>query len=122
MVCQIFFEANQKSYFMAFPNSHTRVFASATIKAAVLLASRYLFDYFIDPPVLQVRKASFFTLMASLPTSVYQQVLRLPPQQAPLTFWPQLLTAASIVDNLDNVHSDFPVLNIHWDEQKFFLR
>ncbi|KAL3968637.1 hormone-sensitive lipase [Sarotherodon galilaeus] len=42
-VCQNLFEAVRKSFSMASPNSsHTRVFASATARAAFRLACRYL--------------------------------------------------------------------------------
>ena len=66
---QMFFEANQKSYSMAFPNSHTNVCLS-NHQSCSTLASPHLFDYFIDSLVLQVQEASFFTPMVSFSTSV----------------------------------------------------
>ncbi len=103
-VCQNFLEANQKSFAAASPNSlHTRIFASVTTKAAALLASRYLSAASGHPCANQARKASFCSLTTSITAGVHQWVLRSLSWQAPTTFWPQLLAAASTMEALKMV-------------------
>ncbi|KAK9518317.1 hypothetical protein VZT92_019726 [Zoarces viviparus] len=107
MVCQNLLEANRKSFSMASPNSsHARVLAFATTAAAALLACRYLSAASGDPWANQALKVSFFSLTASLTSGVHHRVLGLPPRQAPMTFRPQLLAAASTIEALNMVHSD----------------
>ncbi|KAK0144409.1 hypothetical protein N1851_017229 [Merluccius polli] len=104
---QKFLEANRKSFSIASPNSsYTQVFASVTAEAAALLGCRYLSAPSGDPWASQARKASFFSLTASFTAGVHQWVLRLPPRQAPNTFRPQLLAAASAMEVLNMTHSD----------------
>ncbi|KAF7645441.1 hypothetical protein LDENG_00204520 [Lucifuga dentata] len=122
-VCQNSFEADRKSFSMVSLNSsHTRVFASATAEAAVLLACRYLSADSRVPCASQARNASFFSLTAFLTTGVHQWVLRLPPRQAPTTFWPQLKTAALTMEALNRVHSDSMSPASLGMQEKFFWR
>ncbi|KAF7644716.1 hypothetical protein LDENG_00217120 [Lucifuga dentata] len=122
-VCQNSFEADRKSFSMVSPNSsHNQVFASATAEAAVLLACWYLSADSRVPCANQAQKASFFSLMSSLTAGVQQQVLGLPPQQAPTTFWPQLKTAASAMEALNRVHSDSMSPASLGMQEKFFRR
>ncbi|KAF7664534.1 hypothetical protein LDENG_00174220 [Lucifuga dentata] len=122
-VCQNSFEADRKSFSMVSLNSsHTRVFASTTAEAVVLLACWYLSADSRVPCANQARKASFFSLTASLTTGVHQRVLGLPPRQAPTTFWPQLKTAASTMEALNRVHSVSMSPASLGMQEKFFRR
>ncbi|KAK0132166.1 hypothetical protein N1851_033026 [Merluccius polli] len=108
-VCQNFLEADQKSFSIASSNSsHTRPAGTSAASG--------------DPWASQARKASFFSLMASFTAGVHQWVLRLPPRQAPTTFRPQLLAAASAMEVLNMTHSDSMSPTSPGMCEKFFRR
>lgn len=90
-----FHEVNQKPLSIASPTFSLSL-ASATAKAAALLASLYVSDDSEDPWANQTEKASIFSL-----TAVPQWVPGLLPWQALMTLWPQPQAAASTMDALN---------------------
>ncbi|KAK0144303.1 hypothetical protein N1851_017342 [Merluccius polli] len=75
IVVQNLFEAVQKSFSMASPNSsHVRIFASATTAAALRLACRYLPAASGVPQAKKILQDSFFSLTASITAGVHQRV------------------------------------------------
>lgn len=72
-------------------------------------------------PANHTQKASLFSLTASFPFGVHLRVLRLPPQQAPMTFWPHTLDHRFHIGCLEHGPFRFSVPNIPWNARKVLL-